>query len=443
MKPIHAQQDVLRLRLRRERRRRRARTALVAGTVVAVAMAGSWTATAVATPPAKTAAADRTGPAERGHVVSAEHLRTLSARAVRAELAGDEAGAWDTDAVRFGVDTYRLVYRTVDPHGRPTIASGLLALPRNGERHLRTVSFTHGTELFKGDAPSVSQDVWDQAPALTYASAGFTAVAPDYLGLGLGPGPHPWMDVPSETTASLDMLRAARDFVPTAGRQLRDEVLVTGFSQGASAALGLARTLQEGADPRFRLGAVAPVSGAYAFRDVELPALLNGETDPKAGVIYAALTLVAFNRLHHLYDSPSEMFRAPYDRRIERLLDGTHTGQEVVAGTPGTLDKLLTPRARTLLAHPTGPLAAALRVADGVCTDWTPRVPIRLYAAENDEQAVNANSEYCRAALDAPLINLGTPDYGGSRHLGSQQAATADVVRWFSELTATGAVPRP
>ncbi|MEV1086020.1 hypothetical protein AB0I98_48770 [Streptomyces sp. NPDC050211] len=78
-----------------------------------------------------------------------------------------------------------------------------------------------------------------------------------------------------------------------------------------------------------------------------------------------------------------------------------------------------------------------------MCTDWTPRVPIRLYAAEDDEQAVNANSEHCRAALGAPLINLGTPDYGGSRHLGSQQAATAEVVRWFSELTATGAVPRP
>ncbi|MFF4352742.1 hypothetical protein [Streptomyces sp. NPDC001530] len=44
----------------------------------------------------------------------------------------------------------------------------------------------------------------------------------------------------------------------------RHEVLVTGFSQGASAALGLAREFQDGADPRFRLQAVAPVSGAYA-----------------------------------------------------------------------------------------------------------------------------------------------------------------------------------
>jgi hypothetical protein len=380
--------------------------------------------------------------AARGRLVSVEHLRTLSARAVAAELTGDEAGAWDTGAVRYGVDTYRVVYRTVDPAGRPTTASGLVAFPRGGDRRLRTVSFTHGTELFRGDVASVAADVWSQAPALTYASAGFAAVLPDYLGLGLGPGPHPWMDVPSETTAALDLLRAAHAFAPTAGRQLRHEVLVTGFSQGASAALGLARVLQEGADPRFRVGAVAPVSGAYAFRDVELPALLAGRTDSKAGVIYAALTLVAFNRLHHLYDSPGEVFRAPYARTIEGLLDGSHTGQEVVAGTPNTLGALLTSRGRAMLAHPPGRLAAALRVADGVCADWTPRVPVRLYHADGDEQAVNGNSEHCGRSLRArgaevSLVDLGTPDYGGSRHLGSQRAGTAAVVRWFASL------PRP
>jgi pimeloyl-ACP methyl ester carboxylesterase len=170
----------------------------------------------------------------------------------------------------------------VGPDGRPTLASGLLALPRSGERRLRTVSFTHGTELFKGDVASVSADVWSQPSALTYASAGFAAVLPDYLGLGLGPGPHPWMDVPSETTAALDMLRASRTAVTQRGHELRHEVLVTGFSQGASAALGLTRSLQEGADGWFRLRAVAPVSGAYAFRGAELPALLAGRNPRRA-----------------------------------------------------------------------------------------------------------------------------------------------------------------
>ena len=31
------------------------------------------------------------------------------------------------------------------------------------------------------------------------------ASLPDYLGMGTGPGPHPFMDVPSETSAALDI----------------------------------------------------------------------------------------------------------------------------------------------------------------------------------------------------------------------------------------------
>ncbi|WP_214322852.1 hypothetical protein [Nonomuraea sediminis] len=176
---------------------KQSKKALVAGVAAAGMMAGSQPA--IAAP-------------ERGSVVSAERLDVLSAGRVTATLKGDRGGAWDTSRVRYGVETYRLVYRTVDPSGRRTTASGLVALPRNAGRQLRTVSFTHGTELFRGDAPSVTKEVWGKASALTYASAGMAVVAPDYLGMGKGPGAHPWMDIPSETTATLDMLRAARVF---------------------------------------------------------------------------------------------------------------------------------------------------------------------------------------------------------------------------------------
>jgi hypothetical protein len=368
---------------------------------------------------------------DRGQLVSAEHLRTVPARQAAAELASD---GFDPGTVRYGVDTYRLVYHTIGAQGQPATASGLLVLPRNNARRLRTVSFTHGTELFKGDAPSVATDVWGSAPAITYASAGFAAVAPDYLGLGVGPGTHPWMDVPSETTASVDMLRAARRLVARTGRELRREVLVTGFSQGASVAMGLARALQAGVDRWFQLAAVAPISGAYDMRHAELPALLDGELDPKATVIYLAYLLIAWNRLHHLYDSPAEVFQAPFDSTIEQLFDNQHTGQQVLVATPDEISQLLTPHALEMLRNPTGQLAAALRVADSTCTDWTPRVRIRLYMATADEQATNANSYHCQAALrshgvDAPLISV-----GDVHHLDSNRLGTAAVVRWFLQL---------
>ncbi|MGW2637121.1 lipase [Streptomyces sp. NPDC001348] len=390
-------------------------------------------ATAAAAPAAHQQARHQEG--DRGTLVSAERLYTLATpRAVSAELT---AAGFDDDSVRHGVVAYRLVYRTVDPYGRPTTASGLFVLPLDGDRHLRVVSFTHGTGSHKNDSPSMQRAAFVSAPVVAHAAAGSAAVAPDYLGMGTGPGLHPWMDIGSETTASLDMLRAARAFAPRAGHELEPEVMVTGFSQGASAALGLGRALQAGADGWFRLGALAPVSGAYDFGGAELPALLHGELEPKSSVLYAAYTLVAFNRLHHIYDSPGDVFRAPYDSTIEGLFDGAHTGQQLMQGTPDTLHALLTRNGRHLLAHPTGALAAALRTTDAVCTDWAPRVPVRLYMASGDEQAVTSNTRHCRAALlrngvAAPVVDVGDADYHGSRHLGSNVAATSAIVRWFA-----------
>jgi hypothetical protein len=398
-----------------------------------------------ATASAATALTPATGHT-RGQLVSVTPLRTLPGReAVQKELA---ANGFDASPARYGVRAYRLVYRTVDQHGRPTTASGLLVVPIGGRRPLSLVSFTHGTEVYRADAPSMSPSGFEPDPAYTYASAGFAVADPDYLGLGTGPGLQPWMDVPSETTAALDMLRAARAYLTGHGHQVRRDVLVTGFSQGALAALGLGRALQRGADPWFRLGALAPVSGAYDFGGTELPAVLDGDLirlnpippqGAKYTVLYTALTLVAFDRVHRIYGSPAQVFKAPYAVTITGLLDGGHTGDQVLGGTPDSLDALLTAGGWALLRHPTGAFAAELRADDSVCSDWTPGIPVRLYRATGDEQAVNANTQVCQAELTArgaraQVVNLGTPDNQGSRHYGSNVAATAKIVRWFSQL---------
>ncbi|MEU6039855.1 hypothetical protein ABZ801_31090 [Actinomadura sp. NPDC047616] len=398
-------------------------------------------AAALAAVPASAAGAATAGTGRdsgRGALVGEpQRLRAMTAGEVRTWLASDE---FDVDGVRHGVDLYRLVYRTVDVRQRPTVASGLLVLPRDGKRRLRTVSYTHGTMSYKKDAPSTTDGVWGPGPAVTYASAGFAAVAPDYLGLGEGPGVHPWKDVPSETTASLDMLRAARHAAADKGRMLERDVLVTGFSQGASAALGLARALQEGGDRWFRLRAVAPISGAYHFENAELPALRDGELPPKLSVAYTAYLLTSWGRLHGLYRTPAEVFRQPYADRVEELFDGTTPGPQMLEALPGSLDELLTTRGWAMLRRPSGVFARALDVDAEVCTAWTPHVPIRLYKMDGDEQAVTANTDRCRTSLrargvDAPVVDVGERTYEGSRHLGSNLAGTTMIVRWFRGLS--------
>jgi hypothetical protein len=141
--------------------------------------------------------------------------------------------------------------------------------------------------------------------------------------------------------------------------------------------------------------------------------------------------------------NPATIVKEPYARTIEGLFDGRHTGDQVIGSLPATVRGLLTPYGVHLLQHPTGGFAAALRSVDSVCQGWspkTPNVPIRLYYASRDEQAVNANTAHCQAwfaaqGLRVPAVNLGTPDYQGSRHLGSNVAGTAQIVRWFLSLS--------
>ncbi|ARX89309.1 hypothetical protein SMD44_08796 [Streptomyces alboflavus] len=62
---------------------------------------------------------------------------------------------------------------------------------------------------------SVNDESTDRATALLFASTGLAVSAPDYLGLGEGPGSHPYGHPKATVTAPVDGLRAAR--APSSG----------------------------------------------------------------------------------------------------------------------------------------------------------------------------------------------------------------------------------
>ncbi|GAA3885882.1 alpha/beta fold hydrolase [Saccharothrix violaceirubra] len=350
----------------------------------------------------------------RGDLLSAMPITGLSVAEVTALLARQ---AIDTGAVRHGVDAYRLEYRTAGPDGRPITASGAVVLPRDGGPARPTVAFQHGTIAAKAEAGSVGPDTNRTAP-ITFAAAGYTTVAPDYLGLGTGEGTHPYLDLPTETGASVDLLRAADTFVRRAGRTLDRRVLVAGFSQGGPAAMALGRALRD--HPRFAPRAVASISGVHDLFGTQFPAALDGTVTPKLATISTAYYLVAANRLHHLYDRASRAFRAPYDAIVENLFDGLHSGPEIAASLPATPADLLTGWAVGQLRRPTGPMVRAARATDGSCVGWDPGVPVRLYAGtEGDELVPLGNSTRCRAEFlehgaDAPIVDLGPVNHNTS-----------------------------
>lgn len=390
----------------------------------------AFTAAALVLAPAAAAAAAPPNSAGRGAVVSVTPVASLST----AEIAALGLG---TAHIRYAVTGYRLVYRTVDVHGAPTTASGLVVLPDGAAGRLPAIEYEHGTRAYRGGVASMTAGNGDREGAELFAAAGYVIVAPDYLGLGVGPGNHPYLDVASEVTAGVDMLRAAERFAATERVRLDHTVRVTGFSQGGQAAMALAEAVQDGAAGGWRLTALAPISGPYHLQTTELPALVRhpgdgpGQIDPVEGVFYIAYWTVAMNRLHHFYADPAEVFQAPYDKTVEGLFDGNHPDEEIGPALPGSPDALLTPQYRQRLLHPSGPLLAALRDNDQTC-QWHPRVPVHLYAADGDRDVTIGNTHACQTDLAAhgtiaPIVDVGNVD-----HNGSAMASVPLILDWFT-----------
>ncbi|WP_327383975.1 alpha/beta hydrolase family protein [Streptomyces sp. NBC_01207] len=400
-----------------------------AAAVALAAVLGGIAAPAALAAPAARAAASAAPAAARGDLVSVVPLDTLDRDQVVAELA---VLGIDPATVRYGVRAYRLTYATVDPGGRPTTATGLLVLPRGGPHRPDLVSDTHGTVATRDDAPSGGAGSNRLTPYL-HASAGRAVAAPDYLGLGSGPGSHPYMDTRSSVTASVDMLKAARTAADRLGRPVSRDVYATGFSQGGQVAMALGRELSRGRDG-LRLRALAPMAGPHDLLGTEFPGITDGRVDPRVGVFYLSYFLTAQNRLHPLYGDPAEVFRAPYAQAVEGLFDGSHQVQDIVAALPATPQELLTPQWVENVRSPRGALLEVIRANDGVC-DWKPAAPVRLYAGGADTDVPAANSRACAADLARHGVRAKVVDQGpDADHTATAVRSAPQVVRWFDSI---------
>lgn len=377
-----------------------------------------------------------------GTLVSAALLQRVSSRSVRTELdqarLAPGAPALGGAVVRYGVDAYRVSYRTVDATGRPVVATGLVALPAGGPARLPVVSYDHGTTATSADVPSSfglgpDHAVEGRWSAELFASAGFAVAEPDYVGMGEGTGPIEYLVAKAEASASADLLQAARTLAAERGDTLQRGVLVTGFSQGGQAAMALGRELQAGGG-YFRLRALAPVSGPYDLVTAELPGLFNGQLAAAIQPYYVGYTLTTWNALYHLFAAPADAFRAPYAGQLAGLFDGSHQDAAVMAALPPRLDQLLTPEYLGLARHPRGRLLRAFQAND-TCAGWTPDVPVRLFAASGDTTVTQVNALQCAQAIQARGGRVQVIQLGDVGHEVSDFLALPQIVRWFSQLS--------
>ncbi|MEV4501276.1 alpha/beta hydrolase family protein [Streptomyces klenkii] len=369
--------------------------------------------------------------AQGGAVGSVEQVADLTAE----EVAGELRGKTDSSQVRYGVTAYRVTYRTTDSAGAPTTASQLVVLPKNGARHLSTVSWLHGTTVYRKDVASENPKSDDRLTAMLFASTGRAVSAPDYVGLGSGEGFHPYGDPRATVAASVDGLRAARTVAHRNGRDLKRQVQVSGFSQGGPATMLVGRALQqEGADRYFRLGALAPVSGPFDLSAFEAAAA--DDKVAKSG-LYLAYFATAWNKMYGLYASPADVFRYPYDHKVEDLFDGYHTTEQIAGELPGASADLFTEDFLNKIRKPDGTLKDKLRPLDNTC-DWRPNVPVQIFHGRGDQDVAFSHATHCADQLTRNGAAHRLTDVGNYDHNASVWQALPRIVKFFDESAKTG-----
>ncbi len=320
----------------------------------------------------------------RGATISETTLFERSA----AQLNADFAAAGLPLSARFDVTAYKVVYETIDPQGGVTQASGALFVPRNAPGARPLASYQHGTLTRKDEAPSAGGG--EQLIGLILAADGYVAALPDLLGLGDSPGLHPYVHAAASASAAIDMLRAATDFAAAHEIDLSGQLFLTGYSQGGYTAMAAHRELEANHRDEFQLTASAPMAGPYDLSGVMAATFTERKTHPSP--FYLPYTVLAYNDVYGLFDSPSEMFAAPYDALLPPLFDGTHGGGEINDVMPEIPIDIFTPAFVAAFQDDSNhPLRLRLREND--VYDWTPQAPMQLYHCAQDQHVPPENTQ--------------------------------------------------
>lgn len=179
-----------------------------------------------------------------------QDISSLSSARVFTEVARNIVSAASCNSLKQVSGTYT----GHDIDGTPITLSGKLIYPAKGPiKNLMLIS--HYAVCAEFEAPSESFPIEG-----IFAAKGYALVIPDYIGYGVTANRiHPFMHIASTARSVTDFALAAKPYLEQVGRKPEsDEVVLFGYSQGASITMGVLDIIQnEYAD-------VFPVKKVYA-----------------------------------------------------------------------------------------------------------------------------------------------------------------------------------
>ena len=339
----------------------------------------------------------------------------------------------------YDVKMYKLTYNTVDTDSLSIIATGAFFIPTNTTcTDFPFAVYNHGTTLRKNDVPSNNNP--EAIIGKVFSAGGYFVCMPDYIGMGDSPGFHPYVHAKSEATASIDMIRAAREYLTTTNFVDNNELFLTGYSQGGHACMATTKFIKdESLQSEFNIVASAPSSGPYDLSGIMADTIIA--PTPYSNPGYIVYLLASYQLAYgNIFNSWSDVLYSPYDTIVPPFFSGNNTTLDM-----GLLNSLI-PNQMNLLIRDTclnnfindsinknHPWWRALIDNDNY--DWLPLNPLRMYYCTSDEQIAYTNALIAEStmnnngALDVQAVNMGDNDHGGCI-----LPALSSAFNWFQTL---------
>jgi pimeloyl-ACP methyl ester carboxylesterase len=319
------------------------------------------------------------------YLVDAQSTGSLSSAELRTAYAASPQLA---NLASSTVDSWRVVYNTLDPQGNEIQASGLVIVPRRATPSV--LSLHRGTTFMKTEAPSLfspatlSSNAGWQYLAPLIGSFGYIVAMPDLIGYGAtSSSEHPFFITNSDARASIDFLNAVKELLEREEVISSGRLFLTGYSQGGSTVMAILKAVQQGEVLPFNLVAATSGGGAYDLNAIANH-LLQEETI--AGAAHISFLLTSYLRTYFPERPLNTVFTETYANRIaaENLFGGTLSFDQITARLNGKINELFREDfIQAMLGDGEAQLKAKLR--ENSLHEVAASIPLRIYHGDADE----------------------------------------------------------
>ena len=331
---------------------------------------------------------------------------------------------------RNAVKMYRVTYPSVIPerNNRPTVASGLIAIPETTVKSMPMVSYQHGTVLGKHWVPSFPEESPEtQLMIAQFAGQGYVVIGADYFGMGTSTEKDGYMVTASHQQACMDMYRASMNVLAKEGISVK-ELFLSGWSQGGVATMCFLETLEKNNIAVTAVGTAAAQCDGFVL----VSGYLNHPRAIDATWVSAVLILTAFS-YEEYYGVPG-LAKALFTDEQYELARKIYMKEPYTEEWPSDLHKLI--RKEYFDPNYFASTAYCSLIQKLHAYRWQVKTNVRMYYGEIDEclpsDLARLPSMYQNALGNTTVSAISAgPD---ANHRGTFARAVPEWKKWFDSL---------